>query len=173
MIPCWMSRRSRVLVLGWLFAPLLGACSVFSGWSDLQGGELESEDGGSSTDAGSSAEDSGRRDASRGDALPSPDVDGDPCAEAVCNGSSGCCVQGNARACTTEDECTGNGGFFLRCRTSAECGAGSSCCLALGELMAQCAPSCELGDYVLCDPAGNDCNATCSAVGFAGVFRCR
>jgi hypothetical protein len=118
----------------------LAGCSVFSGWSDLQGGCRGSCDGGEGgeDDAGDASD--------LGEAGPQTVQ----CAGGRCGADQGCCVRQSAGGtCTTSTGCTGPTSFFVTCDTSSEC-PGGHCCFDY--MAATCQPTCASSGVELCSP---------------------
>ena len=154
------------------------ACSVFSGWSDLQDGET----GG---DAGT-----GRRDGATGDDGSPADArvefdafsfdNGASCGATTCKRSMGCCAfSKTVKRCTDSFTCEDEQGVFLECTSRASCSlSGLDCCLGSElPLEATCTAACpEQNKVMLCDPAEpNPCSTgSCNKMvpGTLGLMYC-
>jgi hypothetical protein len=131
------------------------ACSLVSGWSDLQDerpdagrGRADAEE---DDDSGAAAFDASKRDRD----LP-PATSDVACGAQTCTGGEGCCVQfGSAqRSCTVGADCApGAGGAWLACNNGTSCPSSApSCCLDFLVGAALCQNGCGPGAKVLCDP---------------------
>ena len=152
-----MSRCAPLLVIAIAGAMVVSAsaCSLVSGWSDLQGGQKG--DGGRAGDAGSSTPLDG---GSSGDAR----VDGSTgvtnvaCAATRCPAGVGCCVDAdNASQCGAQAACP-NPTTFLACSSAATCPTTAPvCCLQMpgtaSVTVATCNAGCGDTAYELCNPA--------------------
>jgi hypothetical protein len=144
--------RRALLLASTIF--LASACSLVSGWSDLQGGATGGrKDGGAADGAGST-------DASipgeAGDDASAPS--GVRCGAGRCNAPEGCCYPppgfGGTAGCTDVGTCLGTNGAFLTCDGRASCpGAAPACCFDFGSFTAQCAAACIAGDETICNPS--------------------
>jgi hypothetical protein len=152
--------RSRDAALAAMTA-MLSACTVFSGWGDLQGGTRNSDGGSAAPDASKPANDAATTPdvgAPTETGSPEASVQGVTCGASYCSlGSQGCCVQGGgAGTCENATQCA-TAGFFLACDSSGQCGAGRVCCFDVGlSNGASCVTSCT--STVLCSPQSpSDC----------------
>jgi hypothetical protein len=150
-----------------------GACSLVSGWSDLQGGR-PSDDKPPTKDSGSSNE------ASPFDGATSSGGDVS-CGAAKCPPPLGCCAgfDGNL-ACTTRESCDVNSGDrFLTCTSGATCPATAPlCCYDFAFEGSACLAGCAAGLQIMCDPskssacpAGQTC--TGKTTGLSAFSACR
>jgi len=138
----WLGHLAVVLPVG----ILTSACSLVSGWSDLQ------------TETGRSQ---ARRDAATDDRPPIPtppdDAGGQSAADVAppqrgvdCNGTicpagTGCCDDGTIRSCLTEDSCVNEqGGTWVTCDSQDFCAgqAKSICCYHLTRDAVTCEATC-------------------------------
>jgi hypothetical protein len=155
----------RGLAVALVLALGLGAgCTLFSGWSDLQGGKRPS-DAAAQSDAPPTGGDAG----GGGDA----DAPGQGvlCGAKRCAATGpddGCCigVANGPRTCDTRQSCFNGAGIFARCTSRRECtaqlGAGAYCCFSQSARTAECATKCDL-QYRVCDPTEpNFCPASTS-----------
>ena len=147
--------RARGIAIMSVSVVFASACSVFSGWSDLQEG--------SRVDAGTGlgVVDSGGRDGSSslGDArIEGGDLppDGVPCGASRCAEGDGCCTfSSTQKQCSSASTCRNDQGLFLECTSRASCSfAGLDCCLSSEQpFEAICTTACpEQGKAILCDP---------------------
>jgi hypothetical protein len=152
-------RRAFVLVL------LLPACSVASGWSDLQGGTKTTTP--SSKDAGGTpVDDAG-----------GPQSKAIRCGTAECTGDLICCYLGS-RSCSPAATCEANQGIPMSCTEKSNCGAGEVCCLDSSALTASCKKSeaCAITDgyETLCIPdRADDCFPGQTCQSSSGLQTCR
>lgn len=168
-------RRAVVLVL------LLPACSIASGWSDLQGGTKTTSTP-NSKDAGGSGDDTSDVDAASDAAS---EAAAPPrklrCGSVVCTGDLVCC-ETDKLACSPASNCTtANGGIALSCTEKSNCAAGEVCCLDTSGLEANCqtpenCPSVS-GAVALClpDRAAEDCfpGESCKQLGSSLLYGCQ
>jgi hypothetical protein len=157
-------------------------CSVFDGWSGLEGGDasqdaVRSDAGGDSASGGRDAAapaDAASGDdapASGGDAAQAADVAdewtfgmGASCGNARCDylRGEGCCVGPTGSAsCATAMQCTGAGNWFLMCDGPYECShfgsQGDTCCLELGTTNEARCTTGTCSGLVLCSGPGGQC----------------
>jgi hypothetical protein len=151
-----MGRAGLLAALGaGALISLASACSVFSGWDDLQDGETG--------DAGNT----GRRDGATGDEGPPADArveddafsfdKGVQCGEVTCAFNMGCCALSKTQKhCSDPATCEAEQGVFLRCTSRAGCSlTGLDCCLGADQpLQSSCTAACpEQNKVMLCDPS--------------------
>jgi hypothetical protein len=131
--------RAPIVAAFALVLPLASAaCTVLSGWSDLQGG---ARDGG----------DAGALDAGAVDGRAA--LDSGSCANAC---APAACCRGLGGTATTCEQTCGSGAVTLSCVDEKDC-AGAHCCQELqtsapAGYVARCALSCSSGAQMLCDP---------------------
>jgi len=177
------SRGVRFLVLA-AAATMVAACTLASGWSDLQGGASEGGVGKPpKNEAGLTEPDGDKSDTS----VPGNDgsvTDGVPCGAQTCRGQIGCCVSLAQQTKSCMDRATCNPGatrYFLLCAHGGQCPSDRpNCCLHYGadRWDGTCQNGCAAGDEVLCDRtqgtkhcmAGEQCDEFTNAPGF---FSCQ
>ncbi len=167
---------------------LLSACTIVSGWSDLQSGPRDGgaedrstpgsdgssgstdTDGSSETDGSSSPDDAGRDSSTKGY----------DCGATTCAGPTmGCCVDDfeDTTKCTTPAQCGVGTGFWIGCdRTSACADFGGACCWDVQTDSSRCMNGCKRDQIPICHPDEGDCKApkTCnpSAGGVKNLYQC-
>jgi hypothetical protein len=121
----------------------LSACSIFDGWSDVQGGRAP-------------------LDAARGkDGAPDGEVSGDAapaheglalCGATRCTPGQGCCfTNAGVRECTSRQVCEARGDSFLVCSEASSCPSTAPvCCFDFGDSVSSCVAGCGAGQYELC-----------------------
>lgn len=165
-----MARRALVLAL----VPLT-ACSIFSGWSDLQDGPEPAVAAADAMvaelpppqDASPDVEEASTLDANV--ALPPLVL----CGNVTCEHGLGCCssLDPETNICSTRENCSRD--LWFTCTTSDACSAGV-CCLD-NDFRASCAATCTEGGMVLCSPAApaRTCAATQSCLPWTdNLFYC-
>ena len=172
----------------------LPACSLVSGWSDLQGGAARTSDAGKRLEDGAvdlqdaptldgpGAEGAAIPDAPGTDAATPPEA-GVSCGSAVCVGGQGCCVDMGrpSRACTTMQACPASSNAFLLCNDSHQCADRSPalplCCLDDATFRSTCVAGCgPATGTILCrmsDPSPCASPAICTQGFITGTFECR
>jgi hypothetical protein len=143
------------------------ACSLFSGWSDLEDGAASSVDAGQQEE-----EDAGRRviDASPRDTATDTGVDANPvdagfhCSAANCAPQT-CCVGVFNPTPSCAASCSTVGAIELRCAGASDCPGGVCCYSQIGRV-AQCQAVCPPStSFTVCNPNDPEpCGpgATCS-----------
>jgi hypothetical protein len=130
------------------------ACSLVSGWSDLQGG------------GAGQGKDAAPRDGAANDGSSSGDPGDDGsvpgagvrCGNTRCSGAQGCCFPppgggGNGAFCTSEATCQAMTGAFMLCDGRGSCsGATPECCFDFGDFRGQCSATCGPGVETVCNP---------------------
>lgn len=147
--------RSPAIVIAVVIAGGAAACSVVSGWQDLQGGTRKpSGSSGSSGEGGPSREDGGSSGDTGVDAV--APVTGVTCGAARCTKSNeGCCHNfDGTKQCSSQTTCADNGGEWLTCTSPAQCPtAAPICCYQLAAQTSSCLAGCGFAvGAPLCDP---------------------
>lgn len=154
---------------------LLTACSLVSGWSDLQ-----TDNGKSSRDASddqpavrtppSGDDEDATATPDTGTTIPSSSVD---CSGTACSTTTGCCDDGDTRRCQTETQCGDNGGTWIQCDSQATCAAeGKVCCYHQTRDTVTCQARCDTAIEVRICTRGERCpNGTPCVPGTAGAAR--
>ena len=146
--------RSPAIVIAVVIAGGAAACSVVSGWQDLQGGTRKpSGPSGSSGEGGPSREDGGSSGDTGVDAAPATGV---TCGAVRCTTTDeGCChnPEGTTQ-CSSQTACADNGGEWLTCTSPARCPtAAPICCYQLAAQTSSCLAGCGIAlGAPLCDP---------------------
>jgi hypothetical protein len=162
------------------FAVALGfaasACSIASGWGDLQGGDRK-VDAGAAPDAEADGQIAAESGAFSGEAGLGP-----TCGAARCSSEQSCCVNFNAQgvSCVNGASCP-SGGAPLRCSNERDCpldndGHDQLCCFRQPLGGSSCARRCDPADLILCDPSGDACpdGRSCEPDTItSGLFSCR
>jgi hypothetical protein len=161
------TKQSRVIAIGAFVSFAAPACSLVSGWSDLQGGQrVAVRDGGGVNDGASG---DGATDVPPG---PGTEPHDQPvtCGAASCPAGEGCCLDfGGGEQCSSITACRGNtDNSFLSCTSASACSAGAPvCCYDFSTLSTTCRAGCGPGNYELCNAAepkpctsGTSCTAT-------------
>jgi hypothetical protein len=150
-----MSRIRRWAWPGLMFGLAGPACTLASGWSDLQGVPPSTDGGRRDSGATPSDETGSPIDAADGDARTVPK---EKCAGVDCGAGEICCyTAGVGHACKAPSACNqDDSAFILNCQTKAGCASGD-CCLDLTTYIASCTPECRPGSIALCDPAKPEC----------------
>lgn len=146
---------------GMLVAGCAAACTVLSGWSDLQDGPAPSRDagGGGELDAGTAGSDGG----GGGTAV--------LCAAHHCSAGQGCCAyyDGGGK-CSSSTACDPGTALWVACTERRDCdgGVGAVCCLRSESGIARCAAACAAGELQLCAPRDDQAcpsGTTCGSIG--------
>ena len=183
---CLRAQGPAIALIAGLALP---ACSLVSGWSDLQGGATRTGDAGKRLEDGApDLKDAPALDGPVAEGAAAPDADAAPtvetgvsCGSTVCAGGQGCCVDisRSTRACTTMQACPASTHAFLLCNDSRQCADRSPalpmCCLDDATFRSACAAGCVAG-AVLCRISDvNPCAAPamCTPGFVAGTNECR
>ncbi len=137
---------------------MVAACTLVSGWSDLQNGPVDSGKPPANEDASTNDRDTPTSDSST---TPADDssapAEGVPCGAQTCKGTNGCCVSiaTATRSCTDRATCNPvPTRRFLLCAHSGQCPSDKpQCCLGFDRWDATCQNGCGPGEAILCDPA--------------------
>lgn len=172
-------RRTSLVVLS-LAVMMAPACTLFSGWSDLQNGEADATT--SREDVSSTPRDStvGSPEASPRDGAPDPPSEID-CGGVRCSNDAPCCVSATGRACSSS--CDTRSLVLAECASNRDCAAVAGrpfCCVHNLSNVTSCVASCgSPTDLMLCDPTGTDCptddifhRACRTEARYAGLFVC-
>ena len=148
--------RLRRVVMPIAIAGAFCACSLVSGWSDLQGGRtLRAPDAATGSDSSTSGGDAG---ADGPVSKPDSGLIDIVCGSAHCPSGQGCCLDAvngtGAKQCTTPETCETQENEFLACTRASSCPATAPvCCYDFGGDGSLCLAGCGVGQYELCDTA--------------------
>jgi hypothetical protein len=161
-------------------ALLTSACSLVSGWSDLQ-----TETGRSQTPRDAATDSRLPPIVTPGDDGGAPTTDVGPtargidCGGMICPAGSGCCDDGDTRRCRDEVSCDEEqGGTWVTCDSQAFCAgqARSICCYHDGRDVLTCEATCEGGlTNPICgpgEPCPNGQQCLPGVVGATNLSRC-
>ena len=164
---------------------LVSACSLVSGWSDLQGGR--DDDGGDATvesssgSSGSSGASGTSGTSGTSGATDDASTTAYPCGATRCGPAPaiGCCVtNGAAPQCADLAQCKSAGGFWIGCDRSSACTgpAATACCWNLATNSSRCMSQCANADVAICHPDEGDCKAPKLCVpgagGLSDLYQC-
>lgn len=181
-------RQARVAgVLAVMGTMLVSACTLVSGWSDLQGGPREDDGGARRDGTASSSSGSTGTSGANGSSGSSGNTEDDASTAAYVCGSApcappatGCCVEdGTKPECKDLASCVSAGGFWIACDRTSACSdipGASVCCWDLTVNAARCKSQCGTADIPICHPDEGDCKAPSRCLPGAGgvedLFQC-
>jgi hypothetical protein len=156
-----MSRIRHWVWPGLMFGLAGPACTLVSGWSDLQGVPTSGTDGGRRDGAANPNDETGAPPTSAdggAEADATSTAPKEKCAGVECGAGQICCfTAGVGRDCRLPSACDqADNAFILNCQSKAGCASGD-CCLDYTTFVATCRPECGPGTVVLCDPEKPQC----------------